>query len=319
MTHVSATYDRSAAWPSSFSGVIAAVSTPMQADLAIDTDKVPAYVEFLLAHGAGALMVAGTTGEFIALEPDERVRLVRAFVRAVAGRVPVVAHVGHVDYRVARRLAEAAAADGADALAGIVPYFHRVTEGALEARLVALARVARQLPFLVYDYPDATGNRLEPGVFRRLLDEPNIHGIKLSVATWEEIETYLSLDSEILAVCGNDGLMERFVTSGGRAIVSGNAAALPDVVVAAWKGFHTSNPGLVSRARDLICSLVPLTLAGSADRLKEVLALRGMDIGPARIVTYQPADGDSGSTAVALRSICAAAEDTGLLAGNRPI
>ena len=279
-------YDRARAWPSVFSGVITAAATPMTPELEIDLARVPTYVDFLLSNGSRAVMVGGTTGEFVTLTVQERIELIRAFVVAVGARKPVIAHVGDVNRRIAIRLAESALADGADALAAIVPYFHQATQAAIEASLAEIARIAPQIPFLVYHYPAATGNRLEPATFERLLEIPNVHGIKLSVGTWDELLPFLSFDREVLAVCGNDSLMERFFKAGGRAVVSGNAAALPDVVAEAVAGFAGTDGESLDHARHLVEKLVRLTCAGSVDRLKAILALRGMDVGPARIRTY---------------------------------
>src|SRR5579859_4255903 len=256
----------------------------MKADLSIDLGRVPAYVGFLLEHGSDGLMVAGTTGEFVALEEDERSDLVAQFGDAAGRRVPVIAHVGHVNLAVAQRLAEKAARAGADALAGIVPYFHHASPSAVEQHLRNLARTCPELPFFVYNYPEATANRFPVDSFAALLAEPNVHGIKASVATWDELEPFLPFAADELVVCGNDSLMERFLAGGGRAVVSGNAAALPDLVKAALIGFTA--PDGRARAKTVLAGIVPLTLAGSTDRLKELLGLRGMDVGPSRVSTY---------------------------------
>jgi len=305
----SAILDRSTAWTASFTGVIAAAATPMREDLSVDYDRVPAYVDFLLSEGADALMVGGTTGEFVALETGERAELVRVFARATDGRVPLVAHVGHVDLRVSTHLAEQAVAAGVEALAGILPYFHHATQDAIRVRLSQLARVAGTLPFLVYHYPAATGNHLDPDTFQQLLDEPNIAGIKLSVASWSELQPFLGQEPAVLPISGNDSLMDEFVGAGGRAIVSGNAAALPDVVLAAWTGL-VARPG-DSRAKALIDSMVSLTRGGSVDMLKEILALRGMHIGPARVLTHPQTDSELRTIEAEIESLCAAARPDG--------
>jgi len=281
-------YIRADAWPSSFNGLIAAAATPMRVDRSVDLARVPAYADFLLEHGADGLMVAGTTGEFVALDLDERSLLVARFVESVAGRVPVIAHIGHIRLEAAQRLAERAARDGADALAAIVPYFHHVSQSAVVEHLLTLARTCPELPFFIYNYPDATGNRLSLESFETLLELPNIHGIKASVGSWDELEPFIGCGSEVLVVCGNDSLMDRFVRAGGRAIVSGNAAALPDMVRAAFTEFSRGDPD--GRGTALVASIVSLTLAGSSDRLKGLLELRGASVGPARVQTHTPAD-----------------------------
>ena len=292
------TLDRKAAWPARFEGVIAAASTPFRVDGSLDLDRIPAYVEFLLARGVTALMVGGTTGEFVAMDVPERGTAASAFLEAAAHRVPVIVHVGHVDLRSARRLAETAATAGADAVAAITPYLHRTGSDAVEHYLRTLAGTVPELPFFFYNYPEASANRVPPSVFTALLEEPNVCGVKLSVGTWAEIEPYLALSPEVLVASGNDGLMERFAAAGGRGIVSGNAAALPDVVAALFETFRRGERTATNR--DAIDRLVRLTRAGSVDRLKQLLRLRGMDVGPARVRTFVADEDDAEPDMVAL-------------------
>lgn len=292
------TFDRRSAWPASFGGVIAAASTPFREDGRIDLDRIPAYVDFLLERGVAALMVGGTTGEFVAMDVEERAAVAAAFLAAVSRRVPVIVHVGHVDLRSARGLAETASTAGADAVAAITPYLHRTGPDAVEHYLRTLARTVPELPFFFYNYPEASANRVPPATFTALLEEPNVCGVKLSVGTWEEIEPYLALPPEVLVASGNDGLMERFAGTGGRAIVSGNAAALPDVVVTLFEAFRRGERTATNR--DAIDRLVRLTRAGSVDRLKQLLRLRGMDVGPARVRTFVAGEDESDKSTVLL-------------------
>ena len=293
------TFDREGAWPARFGGVIAAPSTPFRDDGRVDSGRIAAYADFLLARGVAALMVGGTTGEFVAMEVEERAAAASAFLAAASRRVPVIVHVGHVDLRSARRLADAAAAAGADGLTAITPYLHRTSPGAVEHYLRTLARTVPEIPFFFYNYPEASANRVPPSSFMALLEEPNVCGVKLSVGTWEEIEPYLALPPDLLVTSGNDGLMERFAGAGGRAIVSGNAAAVPDVVVALFGAF-VRGEGTAAH-RDALDRLVRLTRAGSVDRLKQLLRLRGMDVGPARVRTFTAGEEDpEADTAAAL-------------------
>lgn len=277
-------------WPARFEGVIVAAATPFLAGGGVDVASIPRYVDFLIGGGADALMVGGTTGEFISMDLDERSSAAATFVAAAAGRVPVIVHAGHVDSSRAQVLAERGAAAGADGLAAITPYFHRSGAAAIEAHFRRIARTVPELPFFVYNYPAAAANPLPFSVFEALLDEPNVAGAKLSVGTWEEVEPYLALRAELLIACGNDALMERFLAAGGRVVVSGNAAALPEVVAAAFAGLRGG--GDVAAHRAALDSLTRLSHAGAADRLKQLLRLRGLGIGPARVRTFIEPSGD---------------------------
>ena len=257
---------------------------------AVDLDAIEAYVEFLLERGADALMVLGTTGEFITLTPEERETVQTRFLSVVGGRVPVVVHVGHVDVRIAERLAAGAVNAGADAIASITPYYHHFTASAIEAHQRSLARAFPETPFFVYNYPAAAGKEIAFESFQRLLEYPNVCGVKLSVATWAEVEPFLESPAEVLVTCGTDPLLERFLGAGGRAIVSGNAAAFPEVLQLSMAAFRSQDPASMALARRLGEELVSLGLAGAPDRLKEVLVARKVAVGGSRIRTYTEAD-----------------------------
>jgi len=283
-------YDRETGWTASFEGVVAAPLTPFGERGELRPDLVPAMVEFLLEGGVKGLMVGGTTAEFITLDMAERRELLESFVGAVDGRVPVIAHVGHVDRRRAALLASHAQDVGADATTAIAPYYHRVSEPACADYFRALASATPGLPFFVYNYPDATGNAVSFGTFESLLDLPNIAGAKHSVATFDELEPYLSLPPHFCIMAGNDMLASRFLRSGGRAIVSGNAAAFPEVVSSVVDAVLQGLDAEAERSMARLKSVVELGRSGAPDRLRELLTLRGIDVGRSRVATFLPAE-----------------------------
>ncbi|MDQ7906046.1 dihydrodipicolinate synthase family protein [Phytohabitans sp. ZYX-F-186] len=265
-------------------GVVVAALTPFDEQGALDARRIPPYVDYLLDASVGGLMVGGTTGEFVTMTSDERIEAVGAFARAVAGRVPVIAHVGHAAPAEACRLAARAAEAGADALTAITPYFHPVQPAAVEAYFRDVAAAVPTLPFHVYNYPEASGTRIAPATFRGLLDVPNLAGVKLSVATFAEVEPYLDLLGKLTVMSGNDALIVPFAEAGGTAVVSGNASVRPALLVdlfAAAQGGHTA---AVERLVAELDQLRELT-AAAPDRLKAALRGSGVDIGEARIRT----------------------------------
>src|SRR5919112_3332794 len=189
-------------------GVVTAAATPFSVkDGALDLAAVPRLAELYVSAEVAAIMVGGTTGEFVTMSSDERITLLREFVAAVDGRVPVIGHVGHAWPAEACRLAERAGRTGVTCLTAILPYFHPVEASAVEAYLRDIARVCPQLPFFVYDYPEATGNPLPIEVFEQLRSEPNLAGVKLSVGSLSDIDPYLRLACELCVMSGNDALL----------------------------------------------------------------------------------------------------------------
>ena len=281
-------YDRENGWTASFRGVVAATLTPLGERGELRPDLVPKVVEFQLKGGVKALLVGGTTSEFITLDMAERRELLESFVRAVDGRVPVIAHIGHVDRRKAAILAAHAQDVGADATTAIAPYYHPVSEAASRDYFATLASATPELPFFVYNYPGTTGNPVPFELFQSLLEQPNVAGVKHSVGTFEELEPYLTLPPKLCVMAGNDSLSRRFLSTGGRAIVSGNAAVFPEVVCGLVDAVLEGREADADRLMAQLDVIVELGRYGAPDRLRELLTLRGIDVGRSRLETYQP-------------------------------
>ena len=164
-------------------GLVAAPYTPLHADGRLNPDAVPAQAELLLKAGVRGAFVCGTTGECHSLSMGERREIAERWVRAAAGRMPVVVHVGHHCLPDAQALAEHAARVGADAVAALAPgYFKPQTVDDLVEFCAELASAAPALPFYFYHIPSMTGVTLSASEFLRRGAEriPNLAGVKFT-------------------------------------------------------------------------------------------------------------------------------------------
>lgn len=128
------------------------VLLPMSPTGDIDTRSLDRLVSHLLDGGVHGLWVNGTTGEFYDLDTELRARAVTEFVRSVAGRVPVVAHVGDTSTRLAVQHARAAVAAGAEHVSVLAPYLVGFGQAELKAHVRAVADAAER-PVLAYNLP----------------------------------------------------------------------------------------------------------------------------------------------------------------------
>ena len=76
-------------------GLIAATFTPLHDDGTLNLGRVPDIAERLIDRGVQGFYVCGSTGEGPSLSTEERAATAEAYVRAAAGRVPVIVQVGH--------------------------------------------------------------------------------------------------------------------------------------------------------------------------------------------------------------------------------
>lgn len=162
-------------------GLVAATFTPMTADGKIDCEPIGAMVDSLVASGVAGLYVNGSTGEGVSLTGRERQQTAEAFIKAVAGRIPVIVQVGHNSVQEARELAEHAQAAGADAISATPPtYFKPASIGLLLDSLREIMRGAPGLPFYYYHIPRITGVDfdLHALLTQASQDLPELRGVK---------------------------------------------------------------------------------------------------------------------------------------------
>jgi dihydrodipicolinate synthase/N-acetylneuraminate lyase len=214
-------------------GALAAALTPLQAGgESFDARACELYASFLVESGLDGVLLLGTTGEGMLLNPSEREIVASVFTAAVGGRLKVAVHVGAQSTKDTVRLAEHAVSIGANAVAVIPPPYFRLDDGALLAHLDQAARAAAPLPFYLYEFEAASGYAISHEVIQRFADiAPNLAGLKVSDAPYPHFERYLGLGFDVLV--GPEAFIGRGISAGAVGAVSALASALPELVVAA--------------------------------------------------------------------------------------
>ncbi len=282
------TFERKGHWLSTFEGVVSALVTPHDNHGKIDAEAIHRLVDLQLSAHVPAIMIGGTTGEFMAMDEGERRDLVTVFVEATAGRAKIVANVGHVDYKKSIRLAEHAVGAGVDVVAAITPYFLPFSEDSIESFLRSLAHSVPETPVMGYHFPRNATNPLTTQAFGHLLEEPNFVGVKCSIGTLEEVLPFLEFREEATIMCGNDKLFSEFVAAGGRAIVSGNASVYPEIIVDIF-GRCLADQGSAADV-ELMNDVAGAGRDGAPDRLKELLRRRKIVSEFSHVMTHSNED-----------------------------
>lgn len=163
-----------------FSGVIPAMVTPYREDGRIDTEAIEQLVERLIENGVAGLFVCGSSGEWWLLTEEERMQAVEAAVKAAAGRVPVMAHIGANATGSACRLANHAEKAGADAVSALPPIGRPYPPDAVWEHFRAIAD-STGLPLYLYHLPQIYGDLITMDRFVQALEEiPTLAGAKFS-------------------------------------------------------------------------------------------------------------------------------------------
>jgi 4-hydroxy-tetrahydrodipicolinate synthase len=274
--------------------VITAVTTPFTSSGKLD---VPAARKLfaLLAATTGSLFVAGTTGEFPALEDAERLALFEAAL-AEAGPEHVIAHIGAPDARHARRLAAAAIAAGARRLAAITPYFLPAAPAEVMAYYREVTAVADGAELYAYLFPERTGVGVSPAELASLAADCGLAGAKLSGDAGSALEEYAAVAPPGFRLyTGHDDDMPRAAERGITGVVSGLSSAYPELFVRLAGALAA---GEAAEAADAQAAVLRICAAGyTTAHLKYALSLRGVT-GPTARMTAGTVDHAS-ATAIA--------------------
>ena len=133
---------------STLRGVFGFPVTPFRPDLSLDLSALERNVDEMASYPFCALVSAGGTGELYSLSIDEIERVIATTVRAVNGRMPVVAGTGFnvpMGVEIGRRAVKA----GADYLLILPPYYVAAPQTGLFDYYHAIGQ-ATDLPLMIY-------------------------------------------------------------------------------------------------------------------------------------------------------------------------
>ncbi|MBV9858437.1 MAG: dihydrodipicolinate synthase family protein [Streptosporangiaceae bacterium] len=279
--------------------VLTAAPTPFGASGELDTGTTRAL--FRLAAGTtGGLFVAGTTGEFPALDDAERLTLFEIAL-AEAGPAGVIAHVGAPDARRAARLAAAAAALGATRLAAITPYYLAPRPDEVTAYYLRIREAAPDAELYAYVFPERTSVTLGPSGLAALAEAAGLAGAKLSGSAAANLAACAAAAPGLRLYSGDDRDLAATLRAGGAGVISGRSAAFGEVF-AALAAALAAGDATAAAPRQADVDAIAATGA-SIGRIKEALRLRGFQPMAARMPVGEPDPGTAAEIAALVRTL----------------
>lgn len=269
----------------SIRGVLTAIVTPFTASGELNLTALRQQVERQLAAGNG-IFCGGTNGEFFVLNEAEKIAVAETCVEAVAGRAPVVAHIGEVSTRETIRLGQQIAKSGVDAVSVITPWFVPLKQDELVSHYTEIAD-ALSVPVFLYNIPARTGNTIEPQTARQLAAHGNIIGIKDSAGSYESLKGFLNAVKDIdgfNVLNGPDSLIHQGFVDGCSACISGLANVAPREINAIWSTFQAGDIEASRLAQENVTGLRTdlYKVAFSPAAVKKALQLMGHEVGDSR-------------------------------------
>ena len=275
--------------------VLTAVPTPFSAAGELDTDAALALFR-LCAGTADGLFVAGTTGEFPALDDAERLALF-GIALAEAGPGRVIAHIGAPDAHRASRLAAAAAALGATRLAAITPYYLAPRPDEVTEYYRRIRAAAPDAELYAYVFPERTGVPVTPARLAALAGAAGLAGAKLSGSAARDLATCVAAAPGLRLYSGDDSDLAATLRAGGAGVISARSAAFGEVFAALAAALAAGDAGAAARCQADVDAIV--ATGTSIGRVKEALRARGFRPMAARMPLDEP-DPDTAARIAAL-------------------
>jgi 4-hydroxy-tetrahydrodipicolinate synthase len=207
-----------------FTGAMVALVTPFQ-DGQVDYQTLDELIEFQLQSGIDAIVPVGTTGESPTLTHEEHKKVIERVVKAVGGKVPVIAGTGSNSTAEAIELTAFAKKVGADASLQVDPYYNKPTQEGFYQHFKAIAEEV-DLPVVLYDIPGRCGAGMTVDTIVRLSELENIVAIKEATGKLDQVSD-IAIRCNLTILSGDDSLTLPIASVGGKGVVSVIANIVP--------------------------------------------------------------------------------------------
>ena len=264
-------------------GVMAALVTPFNKnDESINEENLRNLVNHLIDQGVTGLVPVGTTGEFVNMTFEERLRVIEIVVDETNGRVPVIAGTGETGTKLVIDATKAATDIGADAAIIVTPYYLKPKAKGLYDHYFTIAEKT-DIPLVLYNIPSCTGVELPWTVVEDLVDVENFIAIKDSSGDYKYFSALLEKVSDKISVLiGWDENVLGALAGGAAGCILGSANVIPKVWLELYDHVKNNRLQEAQTLQKKVQKLARMLINSGALGVKECLNLMEIPVGTTR-------------------------------------
>ena len=210
-------------------GVMPAMTTPFDSNLAVDHAFLAQHASWLLENGSAGLVMLGSLGEGATLEHPEKVAVLKTAVKASEAKgTPVVAAISSLSTKNAVQLAKEAEGAGCSGLMVLPPYVY-TSDWREMKRHVSAVIGSTKLSCMLYNNPVAYKTDFLPAQIAELASEhANLEAVKESSADVRRVMAIREVLADRLKIfVGVDDVLVEGVNSGAVGWIAGLVNAFP--------------------------------------------------------------------------------------------
>ncbi|HFI0120167.1 TPA: dihydrodipicolinate synthase family protein [Streptococcus suis] len=253
----------------------------------ISSERVKALVQYFIDKGVQGLYVNGSSGECIYQSVADRKQILEAVMEVAKGKLTIINHVACNNLKDSVELARHSEELGVDAIAAIPPIYFRLPEYSIAAYWNGISAAAPNTDFIIYNIPQLAGVALTPSLYKEMLKNPRVVGVKNSSMPVQDIDTFVSLGGEAYVVF--NGPDEQFL--GGRLMgakggIGGTYGAMPELFLRLNQLIADKDLETARQLQATINTIIGKLVSGHGHMyavIKEVIRINdGLDIGSVR-------------------------------------
>ena len=264
-------------------GVMPALVTPFNKDdESINEENLRNLVNYLIEQGVTGLVPVGTTGEFVNMTFEERLRVIEIVVDETNGRVPVIAGTGETGTKMVIDATKAATDIGADACIIVTPYYLKPKAKGLYDHYFTIAEKT-DIPIVLYNIPACTGVELPWTVVEDLIDIDNFVAIKDSSGDYKYFSALLEKVSDKISVLiGWDENVLGALAGGAAGCILGSANVIPKVWLEIYDHVENNRLKEAQALQKKVQKLARMLINSGALGVKECLNMMSVPVGTTR-------------------------------------
>lgn len=218
--------------------------TPFVRDCEPDIEEIFAQTERLIRSAADGILPCASTGEFIKMDPDNRIRVLEAVAEANDGQKVLFAGACDSSVSGVLRSVETAKRLNYDACVICPPYYYGLSQEAVLDFYREICAAAEKMPVIGYHVPFFTTG-IELPTFVRLLEIDNFVGMKDSSANMKRIAHLCDLSASVrpgfLLFTGTDDCLLPALCAGCAGSMTALGASMPQQIAAIYDAFDQGN------------------------------------------------------------------------------
>lgn len=269
-----------------YRGIIPAFYACYNEDGSVSPERTQKFTEYLIEKGVKGLYVNGSSGECIYQSKEERKVILENVMKAAKGKITIIAHVACNNTEDSAELAAHAESLGVDAIASIPPIYFHLPDFAIAQYWNDISAAAPNTDFIIYNIPQLAGVALSVSLYKEMLKNPNVIGVKNSSMPVQDIQMFKDVKGEDSIVFnGPDEQLISGLAMGADGGIGGTYAVMPELYM---KIKELVDMGDIKKAREI---------QNTADRIiyamcechgnlyavmKEILKSRGLELGSVR-------------------------------------